>query len=250
MKTIRIYFLLLWVLCLLSACKIVLHRNLSEDEANEILSLLLINKIDAEKKIVKSGDIDLIVEKEQFSDAVEVLRQYGLPRAKTKTMQDIFPSGGLVSSPFEEQAKIAYLKEQQIQKMLNSLNGVIDAQVSVVQDINASKEETMLPSASIYIKYNAKENLADREASIRNLVLRSVPNLKPEAISIVMEAADIRYQRPLPSLSSNGEFSSMLKWLIGILLLSGIVTSSLAAVAYYFNFPWLKKIPLLQKLAR
>ncbi len=249
MKTIRIYFLLLLIL-LLSACKIVLHRNLSEDEANEILSLLLINKIDAEKQIVKSGDIDLIVEKEQFSNAVEVLRQYGLPRAKTKTMQDIFPSGGLVSSPFEEQAKIAYLKEQQIQKMLNSLNGVIDAQVSVVQDINASKEEISLPSASIYIKYNAKENLADREASIRNLVLRSVPNLRPEAISIVMEAADIRYQRPLPPFSSDNGFPSMLKWFIGFLLLSGIAISLFSAIAYYFNFPWLKKIPLLQKLAR
>lgn len=250
MKTLRIYFLLLSTILLLSSCKIVLHRNLSEDEANEILSLLLISKIDAEKKIVKSGDIDLMVEKEQFSDAVEVLRQYGLPRAKTKTMQDVFPSGGLVSSPFEEHAKIAYLKEQQIQKMLNSLNGVIDAQVSVVQDINVSKEEPTLPSASIYIKYNAKENLVDREASIRNLVLRSVPNLRPEAISIVMEVADMRYQRSSPALNSNSWFSLMLKWLIGFFLFSGVVISLLSAMVYYFNFPWLKKIPLLKKLAR
>ena len=250
MKNLRIYIFLLSTILLLSACKIVLHRNLSESEANEILSLLLINKIDAEKKIIKSGDIDLMVEKGQFSDAVEVLRQYGLPRAKTKTMQDIFPSGGLVSSPFEEHAKIAYLKEQQIQKMLNSLNGVIDAQVSVVQDINAGKEETALPSASIYIKYNAKENFADREASIRNLVLRSVPNLRPEAISIVMEAADIRYQKSLSSLAANGGFSLVLKWLIGFLLFAGVVISLLGAMAYYFKLPWLKKIPLLQKIGR
>lgn len=250
MKNLRIYFFLLSTILLLSACKIVLHRNLSENEANEILSLLLINKIDAEKKIIKSGDIDLMVEKRQFSDAVEILRQYGLPRAKIKTMQDIFPSGGLVSSPFEEHAKIAYLKEQQIQKMLNSLNGVIEAQVSVVQDINAGKEETALPSASIYIKYNAKENFSDREASIRNLVLRSVPNLRPEAISIVMEAADIRYQKSLSSLAGNGGFSLVLKWLIGSLLFAGVVISLLGAMAYYFKWPWLKRIPLLQKIGR
>lgn len=215
------YFLMLGLVLSLSACKVPLHQGLAEEEANQMLSLLLLNKIEADKQISKSGGIDLIVEKSQFVEAVEVLRQYGLPRIKVNSMQDIFPSGSLVSSPFEEQAKIAYLKEQQIQKMLSSLNGVVEAQVSVVQDLSQNKKENVAPSASVYIKYSSQENFLDREASVRNLVLRAVPNLRPESISVVLEEANLRYasaKRRLPTESGNGLFAKN-PALIGALIL-------------------------------
>ncbi|MCC7006998.1 MAG: hypothetical protein IT497_10215, partial [Ottowia sp.] len=87
------------------------------------------------------------------------------------------------------------------------MNGVIRAEVSVVQGTednsrgNSDPNEKK-PSASIYIKYSPQVNLLERESSIRDLVLRAVPNLKPESISVVMEAADIRFIKAEPNLSA------------------------------------------------
>jgi len=232
-----IYFLCLIAILSLSGCKIALYRDLSEEDANQMLSLLLLNRIDAEKKVVKSGAIDLMVGKEKFADAVEILRQNGLPRAKMQTIQDVFPAGGLVSSPFQEQAKIAYLKDQQVQKMLISLNGVVDAQVSIVQNMQQDRREQITPSASVYIKYSPEENLLDKEASIRNLVLRSVPNLKPEAISIVMEVAHTRYMKGSPNTVD--QRPNTLSWYTLVIFLFSAIGVIFAAI-YYFKPAWLK----------
>lgn len=232
-----IYFFCLLAILSLSGCKIELYRGLSEEDANQMLSLLLLNRIDAEKKVVKSGAIDLMVGKEKFSDAVEILRQHGLPRAKTHTIQDVFPAGGLVSSPFQEQAKIAYLKEQQVQNMLISLNGVVDAQVSIVQNMQQDRREQIAPSASIYIKYSPEENLLDKEASIRNLVLRAVPNLKPEAISIVMEVAHTRYMKGISNTAVPD--SNTLPWYTLVIFLFSAIGVTFAAI-HYFKPAWLQ----------
>jgi type III secretion protein J len=234
-----IYFFCLIAVLALSGCKIALYRDLSEEDANQMLSLLLLNRIDAEKKVVKSGAIDLMVGKEKFADAVEILRQHGLPRTKMQTIQDVFPAGGLVSSPFQEQAKIAYLKEQQVQKMLISLNGVIDAQVSIVQNMQQDRREQVAPSAAVYIKYSPEENLLDKEANIRNLVLRAVPNLKPEAISIVMEIAHTRYMKGSPTTISHSS-TALPGYTLAILLLSAI--GFILAAIHYLKPTWLQSL--------
>ncbi|MFL9708850.1 EscJ/YscJ/HrcJ family type III secretion inner membrane ring protein, partial [Aeromonas veronii] len=87
-------------------------------------------RIQADKSVEKEG-VTLRVDQDRFVDAVEVLRQNGLPRRRTVTMQDLFPSGQLVSSPEQEEAKLNYLKSQQLEKMLGSMDGVITAEVSV-----------------------------------------------------------------------------------------------------------------------
>ncbi len=77
----------LWVilLCCLSACKEPLYTKLSEQDANEMMSILMTNGIDIEKKIDKKDQtLSLFVEKEQLPSAFTLLKQAGFPREPYK----------------------------------------------------------------------------------------------------------------------------------------------------------------------
>lgn len=189
---------------MLSGCKVELYSELSEADANQMLALLLLRNIDASKEITKGGLVTIKVDKTQFINAVELLRQEGLPRKKIATLEDLFPSGQLVTSPVQEHAKIIYLKEQQLEKMLQAMDGVIIAQVSIGEGISQNPREVPKPSASVFIKYSPERNLLNRETAIKSLIFNSVPNLLSENISIVLQAADYRYQ-PLPEPSESAD---------------------------------------------
>src|SRR5260363_264654 len=60
---------------LLAGCKVTLYSDLTESEANQMLALLMMNRISAAKQQNKAGALTLQVEKTQFIQAVEVLRQ-------------------------------------------------------------------------------------------------------------------------------------------------------------------------------
>ncbi|MEX3956748.1 type III secretion system inner membrane ring lipoprotein SctJ [Trinickia sp. EG282A] len=178
---------------LLGGCKIELYSNLPEGEANTMLALLLLRHIDAEKEILKHDTATILVDKSQFVNAIELLRQNGLPRASVVTVQDLFPSGQLVSSPAQEQAKIVFLKEQALVNMLRGIDGVIDAEVAIAESPSPNRYDPPIPSASVFIKYSPDRNLEGRETDIRSLVLKGVPGLSPANISVVMQRADYRY---------------------------------------------------------
>lgn len=220
---------------LLTGCKIDLYKDLPEAEANQIIALLILRQIDAEKQPAKGDQVTVRVDKTQFVNAVEWLRQNGLPRKAVATMNDLFPAGQLVTSPAQEQAKITYLKEQQLEKMLRSIEGVIYAQVSIAQNSSPGRHETPTPAASVFIQYSPEHNLTNRETGIIGLIKNGVPNLQAENISLVLQATDYRY---LPALGqSSRQQSSFLAWLnqsrlwiAGLLL--GVALLSAAAVFY------------------
>ncbi len=186
------------ILCIvlsLAGCKSELYGRLDETEANQMLALLIYNKIAAQKSAGKEG-IALQVDEDRFVDAVEVLRQHGLPRRKIATMQDLFPSGQLVASPEQEQAKLIYLKSQQLEKMLSSMDGVIAVEVSVAQSNSREGGQPEPASAAVFIKYSPEVNLPVREAEIRALIHHGIPALAPERISLSMQRAEYRYLPP------------------------------------------------------
>ncbi len=178
---------------LLGGCKIELYSNLPEREANAMLALLLLRHIDAEKKVLKGDTATILVDKAQFVNAIELLRQNGLPRNTVVTVQDLFPSGQLVTSPAQEQAKIVYLNEQGLADMLRRIDGVIDAEVAIAESPSPNRYDPSIPSASVFVKYSPDRNLESREMDIRSLVLKGVPGLSPANLSVVMQRADYRY---------------------------------------------------------
>ncbi|WP_222946853.1 type III secretion system inner membrane ring lipoprotein SctJ [Caballeronia sp. EK] len=217
--------MLLWALLVLGGCKSELYSNLDEADANQMLALLIYNKIPASKTASKEG-VGLSVDSDRFVDAVEVLRQHGLPQRKTATIQDLFPSGQLVSSPEQEEAKLNYLKSQQIEKMLSSIDGVIVADVAVARRSLRDDETTEPASAAVFIKYSPDVNFTMREAEIRALVRNGIPGLDPGRISLTMQRADYRYMTPakMPEATSGSMSRLLIVGAGGVLLLLLIVT--------------------------
>ncbi|APD11471.1 EscJ/YscJ/HrcJ family type III secretion inner membrane ring protein [Pandoraea vervacti] len=183
------------LLLVLAGCKVELHRALSETEANQMLALLLVSGLQADKRADTTG-MTVRIERGDFVRGVEVLRQHGLPRQKRASVEDVFPPGQLVSSPLQEQAKLIFLKEQRLERMLAALDGVMVAEVSIAQvPTDSAGRATLPPGVAVFVKYSPEVNMAQRMTDIRSLVHDSVPGVSPERISIVLQPADYRLPR-------------------------------------------------------
>jgi type III secretion protein J len=174
---------------LLTGCKVDLYSNLSEQDANQMLALLLSNNIAAEKQKDSSGNVALFVEKNHFVNAVEILRQNGFPRKQFQSAEDIFPSGQLVTSPAQENTKIIYLKEQALERMFNNIEGVTSASVTIAMGVQqgAGFEKKEKPSASVLIRHSPDMNLSDFSIQIRDLILNAIPGINERDISLVLQ---------------------------------------------------------------
>lgn len=194
MRAVSKYAIALVLTALLAGCKVTLYSNVGEAEANEMLALLMLRKIPAEKVQDKGGLVTLRVDQDMFVNAVEVLRQNGLPQNKRVGMEDLFPSNQLVTSPAQERAKMLLLKEQQIEGMIAAMDGVIGARVSIAQKVDENGKPTGKPSAAVFVKYSPQFNMGAYEMQIRSLVADGVPDIAPSEISVVTQAADYRYE--------------------------------------------------------
>ncbi|MGL4906901.1 MAG: type III secretion system inner membrane ring lipoprotein SctJ [Plesiomonas sp.] len=188
---------------LLTACKIDLYSSLSENDANQMLAILMLHNIDAEKQKNTAGLIDLKVEKDKFINAVETLRLYGFPRQSFTDIETLFPSNQLVTSPQQEQAKLTYLKEQQLAKMLSHIDGVIqsDVTISTAPTADNSDNSGQPNGVAIFIKHSPEVNLNNIQIQIRNLVHETIPQVDYNAISILLQPASIRFQSTSPDIS-------------------------------------------------
>lgn len=213
----------------LAACKTDLYTNLPETEANQMIALLMLRDIDVDKKLSKDGNVTIRVDSDQFVNAVELMRQNGLPRRKAAALEDLFPSGQLVTSPAQEQAKITFLKEQQLEKMLRAMDGVVDAQVSIAEGDPQNRRDPPQPSASVFVKYSPERNFAAREAEIRSLVVTGTPGLAADRVSVVLQPADYRYD--MPAEAGPQADAGLIAWLRAHRLGLGLALGALGIVA-------------------
>lgn len=183
-KHIKNLFLLA-AICLTVACKEQLYTGLTEKEANQMQALLLSNDVNVSKEMDKSGNMTLSVEKEDFVRAITILNNNGFPKKKFADIEVIFPPSQLVASPSQENAKINYLKEQDIERLLSKIPGVIDCSVS----LNVNNNESQPSSAAVLVISSPEVNLAPSVIQIKNLVKNSVDDLKLENISVVIKSS-------------------------------------------------------------
>lgn len=181
---------------LLVGCRVELYNDLPEDDANQMLALLMQHQIDAEKQPSSNGGIALRVERSQFISAVELLRLNGFPRRHYTTVETMFPPNQLVVSPTEERQKILYLTEQRIEGMLSQMEGVVHASVAIaprpVDDETSESGGTT--SVAVFIKYSPQVNLEAFRVQIKNLVEKAIPGVRYDQIGIMMQSAAYRVQ--------------------------------------------------------
>jgi len=226
MKTGRLALAVLLALCL-AACRTELYQKLPESTANELLSVLLERGITAEKVSQGKNGFAVTVDKEEQLRALEILRDMGLPKPAYEGMGVVFRKEGMMSSPLEERARFAYALSQELTASCARLDGVVSAGVHVVLREKDVLTGAVTPaSAAVMLRYTPDAPVDRYIPQLRSLVVRSVPDIEAERVSILtfpVMGDVVRPARPAPSSDPKNAPWLLLLFPAGLLIGGGAV---------------------------
>ena len=215
----------------LSGCKVELFRALPQDEANEMLSILLLNGVSASKSGAKDGTDAILVEQAQFAPAVELLRARGYPKHKFETMGQVFQPTGLVASPTQERARLLWALSQELSGTVAQIDGVLTARVqAVLPDNDLLNRDPTPSSASVFIRHDEQSDVTKLVPQIKMLVADSIQGLAYNKVSVILVAVPhVALPAPVPPAS--------LAWAGGntTVLAGGTGLFALAALGFGFR---------------
>ena len=180
MQRLRLGALLLMTGGLVACTNNPLYSDLTEKQANEVQAALLMAQIDAEKvPMTKGTGWSVQVSQGDIPRAMAVLSAAGLPRQPLRTLADVFPKEGFISSPLEERARYIFALSQEVEQTLMQLDGVIDARVHIaLPEASLLDEKPQSASASVVIIEQPGANLELRETDIKAIVTDGIEGLR------------------------------------------------------------------------
>jgi type III secretion protein J len=182
---------LLSALLPLAACKDTLFGRLSEAQANEVLAALSEARIDAAKSRVDETTWQVDIEVALAGAALVYLRDRGLPTQRTASMGEIFKKEGLISSPVEERARLAFALQEDLATTLRRIDGVVEARVHVAIPKNDPLSDKQVPaSAAVFLKYRSQVDIEMLSPEIKKMVMTSIEGLDFRNISLFALPAD------------------------------------------------------------
>jgi len=168
-----------------------LYSELSEKQVNEMVAVLQVAGLPAEKKDLGKGLFSVNISNRYFADAVEHLRTNGYPRDEFDSLGNVFKKEGFVSSPLEEHARLIYALSQEISDTITSIDGVIMARVHLaVPEQNPLSETVKSSSASVFIKHRREVDLSGSLSQIKSLVVNGIEGLPYENVTVAMFATE------------------------------------------------------------
>lgn len=171
----------------LSACEVELYSDITEHEANEMMTALLAADIRSSKVAGAKNTWTVKVDEEQLPAAMSILEKEGLPRPKYDNIAEIFKKQGMISSPLVERAKYIYAVSQEVAQTLSELDGVLVARVHLVlSEVDEMTEKIQPASASVFIKYLPNTGIPSRVRDIKKFVQYSIPELGYDKISVFL----------------------------------------------------------------
>lgn len=230
---------------LLTACggQVELLSAIAEADANEVIAALINNQVQATKVPGKEGMVGVRVPQEQAAQAVDILRERGLPREQFSGMGQVFRKDGLISSPIEERARYLNALSQDLSGTLSRIDGVLFARVHLVLPERGSGSERDQPaSAAVFIKHLPDSDLDLLQPQVRRLVVNSIPGLSLERVSVVLvPSAPLKKSAPtlerFMGMQMSADSVGMAQGLLGGLL--ALALASLSVAAYLgWRFVW------------
>lgn len=187
---------------LLAGCgeNVELHRQLSEQDANEVIAELADKQIRAQKIPAKDGVI-VRVRANDISRAVRTLEAVGLPKVARSTFGEVFRKAGVISTPLEERARYIYALSQELEATLSNIDGVLVARVHVVLPERVAPGEPVQPaSASVFIKHDPRLDPDNIQPRVRRMVASSIPGMasaieNTQKLSVVFVASTAYQER-------------------------------------------------------
>jgi type III secretion protein J len=188
--------LVLLAALLLSACEAELYNNLDQRQANEMVATLQQRGIPAQRMAVKGGQYTVVVDKARFADAINILKEAGLPKQEFQSMGQVFKKDGLVSSPTQERAQMIFALSQELSRTVSEIDGVLSARVHLVLPENDPLRQQLVPSsASVFIRHRSSTPVGNLVPQVKMLVANGVAGLSYDKVSVVLVPVDS--QRPI-----------------------------------------------------
>jgi type III secretion protein J len=183
-------FPLLGLLLLGPACAARVQHALDERQANEIQTVLVERGFRA-RKVVEDGRPPtwaVEVPSADAADAVRVLAELGLPRARPAGVRELLKPG-LVPDPVEQHALLLEAQSGELARTLEAVDGVVSARVHLVRPQPSRAGAPAAPTkAAVYLRAQpaAAAHLQAMRDELRALVAGSVEGLDPSAVTLVV----------------------------------------------------------------
>lgn len=194
---LHLIFMMICLLLILSGCKVEVYSDLTERQANKMLSVLIKSGVRTTKKSLGKGKYHIRVDSKELARAVEILDTAGLPGDDFVSMAELYKKEGMISSPMEERIRYMYALSQSIAETLTNIDGVLVARVHVaLPESDKYSGDARPTSASIFIKHLEGFSHSTAIPEMKRIVENSIEGLSYERIAIFMSAAE-------PALSSS-----------------------------------------------
>jgi type III secretion protein J len=171
-------------------CSARVQTGLDERQANEIQTVLVERGFRARKGVEDGRPPTWAVEVDSAdaADAVRVLAELGLPRARPAGVRELLRPG-LVPDPVEQHALLLEAQSGELARTLEAVDGVVSARVHLVRPQPTRTGAPGSPTkAAIYLRArpSAAAHLETMRDEIRALVAGSVEGLEPAAVTLVV----------------------------------------------------------------
>jgi type III secretion protein J len=177
-----------------AGCTTDLLHDLDESSANAAVTALEGAGIAAEKTtgeaVVSAAAprFALRVPSRQTARALAVLAEVGLPRAVRSGFAEIYARPALIPSAFEERARFVLATTGEVERTLETVNGVVSARVHLVPeepDPNALDGRNRSPARAAVL-LRVRPGVAGLAITdIQRLIAGSIPGLDPSAVVVV-----------------------------------------------------------------
>jgi type III secretion protein J len=195
----------------LAACtNNALYSDLTEKQANEVQAALLMAQIEADKvPMAKGTGWSVQVSQGDIPRAMAVLSAAGLPHESLRTLADVFPKEGFISSPLEERARYIFALSQEVEQTLMQLDGVVDARVHIaLPEASLLDEKPQSASASVVIIEQPGANLEQHETDIKAIVTDGIEGLR----DINRVTVKFFTRKPTVTVATNSGDTSRKSW--------------------------------------
>jgi type III secretion protein J len=236
-----VLILLLLLPLILAGCKVELYSNVSEDDANTMMAVLLKNRVECDKIQAQEQSWTIRVDRSDISKALDILKAEGYPRQVFTSMGDVFKKEGLFSSPVEERIRYVYALSQDLSNTIARIDGVLAARVHIVLPENNPLSERTVPSAaSVFVKYRPDCNVQAYILRIKDLVVNSIEGLTYDKVTVVLVEAQPDFARETEEVETRSilgvkvarDSTVNFLVLVGSLLLMFVIAMGAAAFFY------------------
>ncbi|QQQ18273.1 flagellar M-ring protein FliF [Brevundimonas vitis] len=161
----------------------LLYSNLDLREASEITAALDAGGI---KYSSKGDGSTIFVSRDQVGEARLMLAGKGLVTSGSVGYELFDNQSVLGQTEFQQNLNAQRALQGELQRTIMSMRGITSARVSIAMPQRALfQSEAADPTAAVVVGLGGRDLTGDQVRAIRNVVASSVPNLKPDRVTVV-----------------------------------------------------------------